>query len=85
MFADEFGFLSEKKTKFLPFKKVNKEFDLDQAYSRFAFLKAMDRHREKQKILDATLRGNSVQEEDCNLVYLEENDQDSVSSDEDEV
>jgi len=83
MFAQEFGFQCNKKTKFLPLKKNQKEFDLDLAYSRYAFLKSMERHRENQALLDATLRGNSIQDEDCNLIYIEENDNEFSSSDED--
>jgi hypothetical protein len=55
MFSEEFDFVSKKAHKFLPFQKSNKEFDLELGYTRFAFLKAMDRHKEQQRILETTL------------------------------
>ncbi|KXJ22711.1 hypothetical protein AC249_AIPGENE10879 [Exaiptasia diaphana] len=81
MFKDEFGFHISEKKKFLLLKK-NNDFDLDQAYARFAFLKSLERHKEKQSILNATLRGINIQEE-CSLVFVEQNESDSDSSDED--
>ena len=49
LFSEEFGFESNKIPKFLPLKRSKKEFDLELGYTRFAFLKAMDRHKEQQK------------------------------------
>ncbi|KAK3747289.1 hypothetical protein QZH41_001783 [Actinostola sp. cb2023] len=48
LFSEEFGFSCKKEEKFLPLKNNGKEFDLDRAYQRYSFIKALDRHKEEQ-------------------------------------
>ena len=73
MFAEEFGFEKKMKESFLRLKKSGKDFDLDLAYTRYAFLKSMEKHKERQKVLETRLRGDNRLEESADV-----NDADDV-------
>ena len=81
MFGEEFSFEKQKKKTFLQLRKSTKGFDLDAAYARYAFLKSMEKHKERQKISETRLRGDSHTEESADLadyavVVCEESDSD---------
>lgn len=59
------------------------EFDLDAAYSRYAFVKELERHKEEQKRYEQILRGEDV-EEDTNQHVFDGVVESDVSSDADE-
>ncbi|KAK3754178.1 hypothetical protein QZH41_020604, partial [Actinostola sp. cb2023] len=58
LFQEEFGFDSKKQDRYLPLKSSGKDFDLDQAYKRFAFLKMIEQHKKKQQNYEHILRGH---------------------------
>lgn len=55
-FTEEFKFKFEKNEKYMPMRNSGKEFALDKAYERFAFMKSLERHREKQATYEHILR-----------------------------
>lgn len=55
-FTDEFNFLARTDNSFLPLKKSKKEFNLDLAYKRYAFLKSMEVHKKGQHEYEKYLR-----------------------------
>lgn len=57
LFQVEFGFTSNKQEKYLPLKSSGKDFDLDKAYKRFAFLKKLEQHKKQQQSYEHFLRG----------------------------
>lgn len=62
LFAEEFKFSGKKEKKSVPLTFTLTEFDLDAAYSRYAFLKELERHKEEQKRYEQILRGEDVEE-----------------------
>ena len=48
LFASEFGFKTNKAKKYLPLKQNGKEFDLDRAYKRYAFMESLEQHKLQQ-------------------------------------
>lgn len=66
-FTDEFGFVTKKEKIFLPLKKSKKEFNLDLAYKRFAFLKS---------------QVESGSDDDDDVVFLPMPDEDNQEDDE---
>ena len=87
-FAEEFDFKNEKNERFMPVKMSGKEFALDKAYERFAFLKSLQKHKEQQKAYESILRGtgeeataeNEIPDDEI-LITVDEN---SSSSEDDE-
>ncbi len=55
-FTEEFNFKFEKNPKYMPMRNSGKEFALDKAYERFAFMKSLERHREQQASYEHILR-----------------------------
>ena len=49
LFQKEFNFKCEKDKQYLPLNNSGKEFDLDRAYESYAFMKSLERHKEKQR------------------------------------
>ena len=89
-FTEEFKFKFEKNEKYMPLKDSGKEFALDKAYERFAFMKSLERHREKQATYEHILRRTTdeltVTEKDAFdeiAVVVEECASTSSSSDDD--
>ena len=56
LFASEFGFKTNKAKKYLPLKQNGKEFDLDRAYARYAFIKTLEQHKLQQSRYEQILR-----------------------------
>jgi hypothetical protein len=56
LFANEFGFKTNKAKKYLPLKQNGKEFDLDRAYGRYAFIKSLEQHKLQQSRYEQILR-----------------------------
>ncbi len=50
LFSEEFQFPCEPVERYLPMKKNRADFDIDAAYERYAFLKTLNKHKEKQEI-----------------------------------
>jgi hypothetical protein len=59
LFAEEFKFKSGKKSKFIHLKSCGKEFDINRAYERFAFLKSLEQHKKQQRQYESVLRGET--------------------------
>lgn len=83
-FTDEFGFVTKKENIFLPLKKSKKEFNLDLAYKRFAFLKSMEVHKKGQHEYEKYLRQSQVESgsDDDDVVFLPMPDEDNQEDDE---
>ena len=60
LFQKEFNFKCEKNKQYLPLNKSGKEFDLDRAYERYAFMKSLERHKEKQRKYEQIIRHEPV-------------------------
>ncbi len=60
LFADEFGFRKKKESKYVPLKSSGKDFALDRAYERFAFMKSLEKHKERQSEYEKILRGETA-------------------------
>lgn len=61
LFTSEFGFHTINKSRNLSIKKNNKEFNIDHAYERYAFVKALDHHRKIQASYEQVLRGQTAE------------------------
>ena len=89
-FAEEFDFKCEKKERFMPVKMSSKEFALDKAYERFAFLKSLQKHKEQQKTYEQILRGTGEEVNAENeftdeiLITVDENSSSNDSNDDDD-
>ena len=55
IFGEEFGFIKKENNSSLRLLKSGEDFDLDLAYTRYAFLKSMEKHKERQKILETKM------------------------------
>ena len=81
LFQKEFNFKCEKEKQYLPLHSSGKEFDLDCAYERYAFMKPLERHKERQQQYDQIIRHEPVDDEtlleDCQSSDTDE----SVDSD----
>ena len=64
LFSEEFQFPCEPVERYLPMKKNSADFDVDAAYERYAFLKTLNKHKEKQARYENVLRkrGNDSSE-----------------------
>lgn len=92
-FSEELDFHCPKEKSFLPLKKTNKkEFNLDLAYKRFAFLKSMEKHKKEQEEYESYLRKSAVivdvdvdvnVSDDNLLIVDEQSDDDNNDDDED--
>ena len=77
-FSEEFNFDYERNPTYMPMKQSGKEFDLERAYERFAFVKSLERHKEQQanyeKVLRKTVEENAENEQlnDDIVVFVEE-------------
>ena len=63
LFQKEFHFKSEKDKQYLPLHCSGKEFDLDRAYERYAFMKSLERHKEAQRRYEQIIRHEQVDNE----------------------
>ena len=76
LFADEFGFHKKKESKYVPLKSSGKDFALDKAYERFAFMKSLEKHKERQSEYEKILRGERANiseeslSESTDLLYI---------------
>ena len=75
LFNREFNFESGRAKKYLPLQSNGKEFDLDRAYERYAFMKSLERHKEAQRRYEQILRHEPLDNEDM-LEDCEESDSD---------
>ena len=86
LFSEEFNFPCEPTEKYNPLK--NNKSDLSGAYERFAFLKALSKHKEKQKKYEDFLRRKEkevTENEDSDEIIVgivDSNDSDSSFDDE---
>lgn len=84
-FSEEFSFKHEKNQRYMPIKVSGKEFALDKAYERFAFLKSLQKHKEQQETYEHILRRTGEDtEEDISDEIVINMDEPSSSSSEDE-
>ena len=84
IFSDEFGFPVEERKMFLPLKYSAKEFDLDRAYERFAFMKSLEMHKLQQKDYEQFLRRVGETSDRCDEDSLQPiglDDENEISSD----
>jgi hypothetical protein len=86
LFQKEFDFVSYKQPKFLPLQSSGKDFDLDRAYKRFAFLKSLEYHKKTQRDYEQILHGKGTVEEitenddeEIIAVVNQDNEEDSMS------
>ena len=77
LFSSEFGFKSSKAKKYLPLKKSGKDFDLERAYQRYAFLKALEQHKVQQNQYEHILRHEAVDESHLEFVEHDTVDDDT--------
>ena len=63
LFQKEFNFKCEKEKQYLPLHSSEKEFDLDRAYERYAFMKALERHKERQRRYEQIIQHEPVDDE----------------------
>ncbi len=63
LFQKEFNFKCEKAKQYLPLQSSGKEFDLDRAYERYAFMKSLERHKETQRRYEQIIRHEPVDNE----------------------
>lgn len=80
LFTEEFKFQTKQDQKYLPLKRSGKEFDLDRAYERYAFMKSLERHKEVQKKYEQILRQKQVDDDDDQLEVEETETDDSSDS-----
>ena len=69
LFAQEFGF--PQADSHIPFNRSKKEFDLERAYERYAFLKSYAKHQEQQKEYEQVLRGQDADDTAAANEYLD--------------
>lgn len=87
LFQKEFDFVSDKQPKFLPLQSSGKDFDLDRAYKRFAFLKSLEYHKKTQRDYEQILRGQGTVEEVTKddgegiIVVVDQDDEEDSMSD----
>lgn len=74
LFQDEFQFDSKKENQYLPLKSSRKDFNLELAYKRFAFLRTLEQHKKKQQAYEHFLRGQTADAE-SNSETVEEIDE----------
>lgn len=65
LFTGEFGLNNERQTEKQKLLPKDKDYDLEKAYERYAFLKKYEKHKDKQKQYELILRGqcNSTNEQ----------------------
>ena len=63
LFQKEFNFKCEKDKQYLPLNSSGKDFDLDRAYERYAFMKSLERHKKKQRQYEQIIRHEPVDDE----------------------
>ena len=88
-FTEEFSFTAKRDPKYLPINKSGKEFALEKAYERYAFMKTLEHHKNQQSAYEKILRrtpedenlGGEEQPADEIVVFVEE---DTSLSDSDE-
>lgn len=56
LFSEEFNFPCKPAEKYIPMRKNAASFNLEAAYERYAFLKSLDKHKEKQSRYESILR-----------------------------
>ena len=55
-FSAEFGLKCDNNPKYMPKKNAVREFTLEKAYERFAFIKSLEKHKEQQAEYENMLR-----------------------------
>jgi hypothetical protein len=75
LFNREFNFKSGRDKKYLPLHTNGKEFDLDRAYERYAFMKSLEQHKETQRRYEQILWHEPLDNEEM-LEDCEESDSD---------
>ena len=81
LFRDEFNFKSKEDKQYLPLHSSGKDFDLDCAYERYAFMKSLERHKEAQQSYEKVLRHEPLDNEE--LLEDGEDSESDVSEDSD--
>lgn len=83
LFKSEFGFHTTEVKKNLSLKKNKKEYNLEHAYERYAFMKALEHHRQVQSEYERVLRGqdatDNVAFDDSTLVTEDTEPEDNES------
>ena len=87
LFSEEFNFPCNPAEKYIPLKKNASNFNVEAAYERYAFLKALEKHKEKQSRYERILRkgggdsgdDDNVQVPDNTIIGVLDSDSDSDS------
>ncbi len=48
LFSEEFNFPCKSIERYIPMRKTTADFNVDDAYERFSFLKVLDKHKDKE-------------------------------------
>ena len=84
LFASEFGFKTNKAKKYLPLKQNGKEFDLDHAYKRYAFMKSLEQHKLQQSEYDRILRHPHDIDNEQQMLNISSGEDDANDTDDDQ-
>lgn len=70
----------------MPIKVSGKEFALDKAYERFAFLKSLQKHKEQQETYEHILRrtGEDTEEDISDEIVINMDEPSSTSSEDED-
>ena len=86
LFSEEFNFPCQPTERYIPMRKRSADFNVDAAYERYAFLKSLDKHKEKQACYENILRkkvdesSDNVQLPDNTIIGVLDSDSDSENS-----
>ena len=84
LFASEFGFKTNKAKKYLPLKQNGKEFDLDRAYERYAFMKSLEQHKLQQSQYERILRHPHDIDNEQQMLDISSGEDDANDTDDDQ-
>ena len=84
LFASEFGFKTSKAKKYLPHKQNGKEFDLDRAYERYAFMKSLEQHKLQQSQYERILRHPHDIDNEQQMLDISSGEDDANDTDDDQ-
>ena len=75
---------SNKAKKYLPLKQNGKEFDLDRAYERYAFMKSLEQHKLQQLQYERILRHPHDIDNEQQMLDISSSEGDANDTDDDQ-
>ncbi|XP_028416204.1 uncharacterized protein LOC114540105 [Dendronephthya gigantea] len=73
LFSEEFNFPCKPAEKYIPMRQNAANFNLEAAYERYAFLKSLDKHKDKQRRYENILRKRDGESADKDNVQVLDN------------